>query len=93
MEPQEGLRLRFWARFDSIEAGDWAFVQVTADGVNLIVYSLFSEEKNDNTWHFYDIDVSLPPVSEPLRVTFQTEMDPEDDLWHIDDVELAAPAP
>lgn len=90
---QGELRLRFWARFDSLEAEDSAFVWVGSDGVNSTLYSLFSEDKNDNAWHFYDLAVPVPEGAELVFVRFQAQMDPRDDLWHIDDVELGRPLP
>ena len=90
---QGELRLRFWARFDSLEAEDSAFVWVGSDGVNSTFYSLFSEDKNDNAWHFYDLAVPVPEGADLVFVRFQAQMDPRDDLWHIDDVELGTPLP
>ena len=88
---QGELRLRFWARFDSLEAEDSAFVWVGSDGVNSTLYSLFDEDKNDNAWHFYDLAVPVPEGAGLVFVRFQAQMDPRDDLWHIDDVELGTP--
>ncbi len=88
---QGNLRLRFWARFDSIEAGDGAFVRLSSDSISWTVYSLFTEDKDDNAWHFYDISIPFP-ASQQVFVAFHAVMDFQD-VWHIDDVELVTLAP
>ncbi len=93
LEPQGELRLRFWARFDSLEPEDAALLGLSNDGDNWTVYSLFSADKNDNAWHLYEFTVPFTVTAGQLFVGFQARMDPRDDVWHIDDVELAAPAP
>jgi peptidoglycan/xylan/chitin deacetylase (PgdA/CDA1 family) len=91
--PYEEMHLRFWARFSSVEAGDTAVVRVSNDGVTWTEYSLTSADRNDNAWRLYDIVLPFLPASQQISVRFQAQMDSQDDLWHIDDVELAAPAP
>ena len=93
VDPHAELRLRFWARFDSLEPEDGALLGLSNDGDNWTVYSLFSADKNDNAWHLYEFTVPFTVTAGQLFVGFQARMDPRDDVWHIDDVELSAPAP
>ena len=84
------LHLRFWARFASVDIEDEASVWLSEDGVSWVVYPVFAEERDDLAWHLYDIELPFPPSTERVFVRFQVQMDPQDDLWHIDDVELAS---
>ncbi len=93
VDPHSELRLRFWARFDSLEPEDGALLGLSKDGDNWTVYSLFSADRNDNAWHLYEFALPFTATDGQLFVGFLAQMDPRDDVWHIDDVELAAPAP
>jgi hypothetical protein len=93
IEPGQMLRLRFWVRFQSMDAGDGAYVRLSDDGVSWTVYSVYREDRNDGAWYRYDISVSFPTASQRLYVRFQAQTDAADDVWHVDDVEIAALAP
>ena len=88
--PPGELHLRFWARFASVDSEDEASVWLSEDGVNWVVYPVFTEERDDLAWHLYDIELPFSPSTERVFVRFQVQMDPQDDLWHIDDVELVS---
>jgi len=90
---QTEARLRLWARFSSLESGDSASAQLSIDGSVWTAYALFSEVVDDNAWHLFDIAVPLPVTAERIFVRFQAQMDPQDDVWYIDDVELVRAPP
>jgi peptidoglycan/xylan/chitin deacetylase (PgdA/CDA1 family) len=93
LAPNRELHLRFWARFESLEAQDVALVRVGNMSFGWIEHSLFSGGRNDSVWYLYDIVLPAPSTSPLVFVTFEAQMDFHDDLWHIDDVELAAVDP
>lgn len=86
---RDGVHVRFWARFSSIESGDGASLRVSANGATWLGYSLFTPDKNDNAWHLYDI---VLPFDSPSQVflRFVANMDDED-VWRVDNLEVAAP--
>ena len=91
IQPGEELHVRFWARFESMGAGDKAFVRLSDDGVNWTVYSVFRPDRNDGTWYPYDITVSFPSSSQRLYLRFQAQM--SGGVWGVDDAQVATLAP
>ena len=87
------VRLQLWTRFDGLEDDDRALIRVGDDGLNWTLYSLSFEGTEPGVWYLYEIVIPLSHESKQVYVTFEAEMDAEDDLWHIDDVQILTAVP
>ena len=56
-------------------------------------FPLFSEDKADNTWHFYDIAAPTHLTTAPVSVLFVSSLEQSTAQWYVDDVEFITPTP
>ncbi|RJQ38025.1 MAG: hypothetical protein C4555_05555 [Dehalococcoidia bacterium] len=86
---QAGVHLQFWAKANSLEAGDIAVARVSPDGTTWTTVQSWTSADSDNTYHFYDIDLSGFTMSSQFRIAFDgTGMDQTNDYLYVDDVRL-----
>ena len=83
-----GVSLRFWARVRSFEGSDQALVLVSPDGVNFTPVKTFGAADSDNTYHFYEIDLSGFAMTDTFVIRFDAEMSGRRDYLYVDDVEV-----
>jgi PKD repeat protein len=83
-----GVSLRFWARVRSFEGSDQAFVRVSPDGVDFTTVKTFDAADSDNTYRFYEIDVTGFAMTDDFVIRFDAEMSSRRDYLYIDDVEV-----
>ncbi len=88
---QSNVHLQFWAKADSFETGEYAVCSVH-DGTGWDVVQTWVEADADNTYRFYDIDLSGYTMSSQFYVGFDTEMGDTDDYLYIDDLALLTPS-
>lgn len=85
------VRIRFWAKVDSFEAGDTASCSVSPDDAAYTVIRTWLDGEDDNVYRFEDIDV-WDTVSSTTSLFFRCDanMDAGGDLFYIDDVEVVS---
>ncbi len=88
---QSGLRLQFWAKVNSFEGGDSIDCLVSPDDETWTTVQTWTSADSDNTYHFYDIDLSLFAMSDEYWVAFQSGMNHQNDYFYVDDLKITAP--
>jgi peptidoglycan/xylan/chitin deacetylase (PgdA/CDA1 family) len=105
--PVKETHLRFRARMDGLEPEDEPLVRLSADGQSWKAYRLVlpaaagSQSVGEgpdagasaSPWYLYDIVVPLTSTSEHVFVEFRAAMNPANDAWDVDDIELRMMAP
>lgn len=87
---QTNVRLQFWAKADSFEAGEYAECLVSPDDVNWTTVKTWVDGEDDNIYHFYDIDLSGFTMSSEFWIAFDAEMSGKYDYLYIDDLEVVS---
>lgn len=87
-----GLRLRFWAKVDSFEAGDTATLRLGPAG-NPTTVKTWTSADADNIYNSYDIDLSLYAMAGDFRIVYQANMGGADDRFFVDDIQIVYPVP
>ncbi len=82
------VHLTFWAKVKSFEGSDEALVLVSPDGVNFSTVTVFTSADSDNTYPFYDLDLTGFPMSGDFRIAFDAEMNSNKDYLFLDDIEI-----
>lgn len=91
---QQNVHLRFWSRLSRVDLSHRAIVFISGDsGLTWQVVKELTWAESDGVYRLYDIDLSGFVMSANFAVGFYRLMSPLTDRWHIDDVELATPAP
>ena len=72
----------------SFENSDKAYVKVSSDGVNYTTVMTFTAADSDDTYHFYDIDLSNFEMTSGFHIVFDAEMSGRGDRWYLDDIEI-----
>ncbi len=82
--------LQFWAKVDAFEGGDFAYCLVSSDGASWDTVYTWDNTDDDNTYHYYDIDLSGYDLTEEFWIAFQAGMSKEDDYFYVDDISINA---
>jgi hypothetical protein len=83
-------RLRFWAKADALEAGDFAYCLVSSDGSDWTTVYTWTNTDADDVYRYYDIDLSKYELTSEFWIGFNTGMNDADDYFYVDDVSLDA---
>jgi hypothetical protein len=86
---QTDVRLQFWAKANSFEPGETASCSIY-DGSSWNTVQTWEDGDDDNTYHFYDIDLSGFAMSSEFYVAFDAEMSGNNDYPYIDDLAFIA---
>ena len=81
-------KLGFWARVESFETADKAYVRVKSSGSTFALLHTFTPAASDNIYHYYEFDVTAFLTGSPLQVEFDAEMNATNDNWYVDDIRL-----
>ncbi len=84
------IHLQFWAKADSFETDEYAVCSVH-DGTGWDVVQTWVEADADNTYRFYDIDLSGYNMSSQFYVSFDAEMADTGDYFYVDDLRFTEP--
>lgn len=88
---QTDVRLQFWAKVKSLESGDLARVLVSPDDTNWTTVQSWTDGDDDNTYHFYDIDLSGFTMSGEFWIAFDgTELSGSGDYLYVDEIKLVS---
>jgi len=80
------VRLQFWAKASSFEAGETATVSVSSDGVGYTVLKTWVDGEDDNNYYLFDYDLSSFSLTSTFWVRFQANMSAANDQFYIDDI-------
>ena len=87
---QSVAHLQFWAKVDSFEGGDYASCLVSSDGSDWSTVYTWDNNNDDNTYHYYDIDLSGYEMTDEFWIAFNAGMSREDDYFYVDDISISA---
>jgi FlaG/FlaF family flagellin (archaellin) len=81
-------RLRFWAKVNSFEGTENAQALISPNGTNWTVVHTWTTADNDNTYHFYDIDLSSYTLTSQFWIAFKANMGQTNDNFYVDKLEI-----
>ncbi len=88
-----GLHLQFQAKVDKFESDDEMYCRVSPDGTNWTEVKTWTDADSDDTYHFYDIDLSSQaPYSSEFWIAFDSGMDNNNDYFYVDDLSIVGPS-
>jgi hypothetical protein len=82
------IRVTFWAKVVSYEAGDQALVQLSVDGGPLQTIRTFTSADSDGAYHLVDVDITALATGTPIKLVFDGNGDAADDQIFIDDIRI-----
>jgi hypothetical protein len=85
---QKVAHLRFWAKVNGFETGDVARCQVSSNGTDWQTVYTWGNANDDNTYHYYDIDLSGFSLTANFWIAFSAAMDEPDDYFCVDNISL-----
>lgn len=85
------LNLQMWVKMHRMEAGDDVKLQLSPDGSQWFVGHTWTEFEDDDTCRFYDIDLTLYPLSNQFRISFDADNNEDDDEFFFDDLKIIGP--
>ena len=89
MTGMTGARVQFWAKANSFGVSD--FVNCTIfDGTTWNTVQTWNDGDDDNTYYYFDIDISGMDMSSEFYVTFYSELYGPGAYFYIDDVQFVA---
>jgi len=88
LSKQVSAHLRFWAKVNSFETGETATCDVTSDGTNWTTAHTFTTADDDNTYHYYDIDLTAYNLTSQFRIAFNAHMSGTGDYFYVDKLEI-----
>ncbi|MHC4931571.1 MAG: PKD domain-containing protein [Planctomycetota bacterium] len=82
------VKLRLWAKVRSFETTDRAYLMVSPDGKIYTTLATFDPSDSDNTYHYYEFDLSAMDMTDDFRVAVQAAMNSKRDYLYLDDIEF-----
>ena len=83
-----GARLQFWAKVNSFEGGENAQALISPDGTNWTAVRTWTTADDDNTYHFYDIDLSSYTLTSNFWIAFRANMAQTSDNFYVDKLDI-----
>ncbi|MBA7637983.1 hypothetical protein ES703_45632 [subsurface metagenome] len=87
---ETSVYLIFWAKAESFEAGETAECLVSSNSENWTTLRTWADGADDNTYHYYQIDLSDYATSSQLWIAFEANMSKKDDKFYVDDLRIVA---
>jgi hypothetical protein len=84
--------LVFWAKMSSAESGDAVICRISHDGSNWTTVYTWDDSFSDDTYHYYDIDLTPQGLTDVFYVSFQSNMNSTEDYFYVDDLQVIWPA-
>ncbi|MFH1647982.1 MAG: hypothetical protein ABID71_09975, partial [Chloroflexota bacterium] len=82
------VRLRFWAKANSFEAGETAQALISPNGTDWTVVYTWVNGDDDNVYRFYDIDLSAFSLTSQFWIAFQANLSSTFDYFYVDDIQV-----
>jgi len=88
LSKQVGAHLRLRAKVNSFESGDQAVCLVSSNGTSWTTVYTWTSTESDNTYHYYDIDLSSRSFTSAFWIAFQANMDSTGDYFYADKLDI-----
>src|SRR5437899_6245074 len=89
----QNVHLTFWAKVRSFESSDKALVSVSSDVVPFTTDKVFTSADRDNTYRYYDLDLTSFAMTATFSIAFDAEMSSTGDYWFIDNIQITGVRP
>jgi len=89
---QISAHLRFWARVNSFEPANTVICRISHDGVDWTTVYTWTQSDSDDTYHYYDINLTPYGLTETFWISFQSNMNSTGDYFYVDDLDIVWPA-
>jgi len=86
-------KLEFWAKVNSFEALDKAYILVSPDDIHWTTIKTFTSADSDNAYHFYEFDLKDYILSSEFWIAFDAEMNNRNDYFYVDDINIVQRTP
>jgi len=80
--------LQFQAKANSFEGGGEAYCLISSDGNDWTTIHTWVNGDDDNTYHYFDIDLSSYTLSNEFWIAFEANMGDTNDYFYIDDLKV-----
>ena len=87
---RSGMRLQFWAKANSFENTEAAYCQVSSNGTDWTTVWTWTTADDDDTYRFYDIDLSPYTMTGQFWIAFDAEMGNAQDQFYVDYLQVVA---
>jgi hypothetical protein len=84
------VRLRFWAKAASLEAGENAACLVSGNGLDWETVYAWDEKSADDVYRYYDFDLSDYKLTSEFWIAFNAGMKDADDYLYVDNITIDA---
>ena len=84
---EANVYLTFRAKSQSFEPGDTADCLVSADGGNWTVMRTWEDGEDDNTYRYYQMNLSAYTATNRLWIAFDANMSETGDKFYVDDIQ------
>lgn len=82
-------RLRFWAKVNLFETNDNATLWISSNGADWTPVYTWTSLDSDNTYHYYDIDLTSYSFTSAFWIAFDANMSDTGDYFYVDDLDIA----
>jgi hypothetical protein len=89
LSKQVSARLRFRARARSFETGETATCDVSSNGVDWTTAYTWTDADSDNSYHYYDIDLTPYSFTSQFKIAFNAHMSGNGDYFYVDNLDIA----
>ena len=87
-EGESNVYLTFRARAQSFESGETADCWVSSDGWHWTSVRTWVDGEDDNTYRYYQIDLSAYTATNRLWIAFDANMSDQGDKFYVDDIRV-----
>ncbi|MBM3943988.1 MAG: prepilin-type N-terminal cleavage/methylation domain-containing protein [SAR202 cluster bacterium] len=88
LEGLSSIRVQFWAKVNGFEVDDTATMEVSTDGGVFQVTQTWVFADSDNTYRFYDIDLSPYTLSDDFFIAFRNSSNAGNDQLYVDNLQV-----
>ncbi len=81
-------RLEFWAKAESFESGEEAYVKVSPDDSTWYTLKTWVNGDDDGAYHFYAFDLNSYNLTSEFWIAFEAGMGSTSDRFYVDDVNI-----
>lgn len=90
LSSQSVAHLQFWAKINAFEGQDEAYCLVSSDNSTWHTVYTWTNSDDDDTYHYYDIDITEYGLSDEFWIAFSSGMSADDDYFYVDDISINA---
>jgi hypothetical protein len=88
LSKQVSAHLRFRAKVNSFESADNTVCLVSSDGTSWTTAYTWTPAESDNTYHYYDINLTSYGFTNAFWIAFKANMNSSGDYFYVDDLDI-----